>query len=84
MFRSKSYVPLGFHAWLGQMPAVNGPAMRFLLSHFLFLTTSAEPLSAQPTGPAKRALVLVGGGELIGSGILEHFIDLAVPISSSS
>jgi cyanophycinase len=59
------------------MPAVRYPAMRHPLLTFLFISTLAAPVWAQPTGPAKGSLVIVGGGNLAGSGILERFIDLA-------
>jgi cyanophycinase len=62
---------------LGQMPAVDYRAMRNSILALLLILTCAAPLSAQATGPSRGSLVIVGGGTLPGSGILERFVDLA-------
>ena len=57
----------------------------FLFSLALLLAIAAAPRAQQPTsapgateyGPAKGTLVIVGGGNLNGSGINEKFIELA-------
>lgn len=51
--------------------------MRHALTALLIVWTYSTALSAQASGPARGSLVVVGGGELAGSGILERFIDLA-------
>jgi len=51
--------------------------MRHLFLASLLITTCAAPLSAQAAGPAKGSLVIAGGGNLEGTGILERFLDLA-------
>jgi len=51
--------------------------MRHHVLALLFVWTSVTSLSAQATGPVRGSLVIVGGGALAGTGILERFIDLA-------
>lgn len=51
--------------------------MRRLIFALLFVWTSTLPLWAQASGPRRGSLVIVGGGSLAGSGILERFLDLA-------
>ncbi|MEX2661224.1 MAG: cyanophycinase [Vicinamibacterales bacterium] len=41
------------------------------------LTVAAQPSAAPEYGPARGSLVIVGGGTLEGTGILEKFIELA-------
>ncbi len=51
--------------------------MRPLSLTLLLILTFTTVVSAQATGPERGSLVIVGGGNLAGAGILERFIDLA-------
>jgi hypothetical protein len=58
--------------------------VRFLAAVVLLCVTASVPRAQQSTatetpdyGPAKGTLVIVGGGNLTGSGINEKFIELA-------
>jgi len=51
--------------------------MRDAFLAVLLVPMLAAPCAAQATGPEHGSLVIVGGGELEGTGILERFIDLA-------
>ena len=51
--------------------------MRHPILALLIVLTSASTLSAQASGPSRGSLVIVGGGNLAGAGILERFLDLA-------
>jgi cyanophycinase len=51
--------------------------MRCSLAVLLLLTTYSGAVSAQAAGPVRGSLVIAGGGNLEGTGILERFLDLA-------
>jgi cyanophycinase len=51
--------------------------MRLPALALLLVWTSVTALSAQATGPDRGSLVIVGGGTLADTGILERFLELA-------